>query len=176
MIKSIILLNENLTVDAQSALRRCIELFSSNTRFFMIVNNKNKLLKPILSRFCEIYVNNPFINNELVNLYQYNLNKIYLFNNIYKNRNNNIKKNISNLEEKSNKELFNIAESLYHNSYSANELLEYISNKNTNDLRTSKFIFMFETVKLEIRNEVLLIYFILCFLSYNLTLENIIFM
>ena len=43
-------------MDAQSALRRCIELFSHNTRFFMIVENKYKLLNPILSRFCQIYV------------------------------------------------------------------------------------------------------------------------
>ena len=55
--KSIVLLNADyLTIDAQSALRRCIELFSHNTRFFIIVENKERLLNPILSRFCEIYV------------------------------------------------------------------------------------------------------------------------
>ena len=44
LFKSIILLNADfLTIDAQSALRRCIELFSHNTRFFIIVENKNKL-------------------------------------------------------------------------------------------------------------------------------------
>ena len=31
-------------------------MFSYNTRFFIILENKHKLLKPILSRFCEIYV------------------------------------------------------------------------------------------------------------------------
>jgi replication factor C small subunit len=57
LFKSIILLNADfLTIDAQSALRRCIEQFSLNTRFFIIVQNKNKLLNPILSRFCEVYV------------------------------------------------------------------------------------------------------------------------
>jgi hypothetical protein len=53
---------DSLTIDAQSALRRCIELFSHNTRFFILVENKERLLNPILSRFCEIYVsagNNP---------------------------------------------------------------------------------------------------------------------
>lgn len=55
--KSVVLLNaDHLTVDAQSALRRCIEQYSNNTRFFIVVENKNKLLLPILSRFCEIYV------------------------------------------------------------------------------------------------------------------------
>ena len=58
--KSIILLNgDKLTMDAQSALRRCIELFSHNTRFFIIVEDKYKMLKPILSRFCEIYIPEP---------------------------------------------------------------------------------------------------------------------
>ena len=38
--KTITLINADfLTIDAQSALRRCIELFSHNTRFFIIVKN-----------------------------------------------------------------------------------------------------------------------------------------
>ena len=57
IFKTIVLLNADcLTIDAQSALRRSIELFSYNTRFFIIVENKQNLLNPILSRFCEIYV------------------------------------------------------------------------------------------------------------------------
>ena len=63
MFKSIVLLNaDKLTIDAQSALRRCIELFCHSTRFFIVVEDKNKLLKPILSRFCEIYVPPPATN------------------------------------------------------------------------------------------------------------------
>jgi hypothetical protein len=57
LFKSIVLLKaDHLTIDAQSALRRCIELFSNNTRFFLVVENKSLLFNPILSRFCEIYV------------------------------------------------------------------------------------------------------------------------
>jgi hypothetical protein len=57
LFKSIVMYNaDELTIDAQSALRRCIELFSHTTRFFIVVENKHKLLKPILSRFCEIYI------------------------------------------------------------------------------------------------------------------------
>jgi len=60
--KSIVLLNaEHLTVDAQSAMRRCIEQYSNNARFFIVIHNKSKLLVPILSRFCEIYVP-PFLD------------------------------------------------------------------------------------------------------------------
>ena len=44
--KSVILLNaDKLTLDAQSALRRCIELFSHNTRFFIIAEDKYNLMK-----------------------------------------------------------------------------------------------------------------------------------
>ena len=55
--KTIVLTNaDKLTTDAQSALRRCIELFSHNTRFFIIVENKYNLLKPILSRLCDLFI------------------------------------------------------------------------------------------------------------------------
>ena len=68
--KSIVLLNaDKLTMDAQSALRRCIELFSHNTRFFIVAEDKYNLMKPILSRFCEIYVPEYVVNNQVINLY-----------------------------------------------------------------------------------------------------------
>jgi DNA polymerase III delta prime subunit len=101
LFKTIVLLNADyLTIDAQSALRRCIELFSYNTRFFIIVENKEKLLCPILSRFCEIHVPEikteiknihfssqdsfleiqckKFDNKEHINLHQYDLNNNYI--------------------------------------------------------------------------------------------------
>jgi len=78
IFKSIILLNaDKLTMDAQSALRRCIELFSHNTRFFIIIEDKYNLLKPILSRFCEIYVPEPEYDNEIINLYKYNIDETF---------------------------------------------------------------------------------------------------
>ena len=78
LFKSIVLLNaEFLTIDAQSALRRCIELFSHTTRFFIVIENKNKLLNPILSRFCTIYVPEYIVDGKIVNLHQHFLNKTY---------------------------------------------------------------------------------------------------
>jgi len=72
IFKSVILTNaDKLTIDAQSALRRCIELFSYSTRFFIVVENKDSLLKPILSRFCDIYVAEPIINGRATNLHSY---------------------------------------------------------------------------------------------------------
>ena len=57
LFKSVILQNADcLTIEAQSALRRCIELFTHNTRFFLVIEKKHKLLQPILSRFCDIYI------------------------------------------------------------------------------------------------------------------------
>lgn len=45
MIKIIVLYNgDKLTSDAQCALRRCIEIYSKNTRFIIIINNKELLL------------------------------------------------------------------------------------------------------------------------------------
>jgi replication factor C small subunit len=80
IFKTVILLNaDKLTIDAQSAIRRCIELFSRSTRFFIIVEDKYKLLRPILSRFCEIYIPEPVINGAVVNLHEYNLNRTYDF-------------------------------------------------------------------------------------------------
>ena len=74
IFKSIVLSNaENLTNDAQSALRRCIETFSHNTRFFIIIEDIEKILSPILSRFCNIYIPYPKLENKKTNLY--NLNK-----------------------------------------------------------------------------------------------------
>jgi hypothetical protein len=78
IFKTIVLLNaDKLTIDAQSAIRRCIELFSRSTRFFIIVEDKYKLLKPILSRFCEIYVSEPIIDNCVTNLHTHSLNSVY---------------------------------------------------------------------------------------------------
>jgi hypothetical protein len=78
VFKSIIMLNaDKLTIDAQSAMRRCIEQFSHNTRFFIIVEDKYKLLKPILSRFCEIYVPEPIRNGLPINLHKHNVDETF---------------------------------------------------------------------------------------------------
>jgi hypothetical protein len=83
LFKSIVLLNPDfLTIDAQSALRRCIELFSHTTRFFIIIENKNKLLNPILSRFCTIYVPEYIVDGKIVNLHEHVLQTKYPFQDI----------------------------------------------------------------------------------------------
>ena len=57
--KAVILYDaEYMTIDAQYSLRRTIEVYSKNTRFFIITKNKDKLLAPIQSRFIHQYI--PF--------------------------------------------------------------------------------------------------------------------
>jgi hypothetical protein len=59
--KSIIIYDaELLTIDAQYSLRRCIEVYSKNTRFFILTHNKDKLINPICSRFVQMYHPNNY--------------------------------------------------------------------------------------------------------------------
>lgn len=51
---------DNLSVDAQKALRGCIDEYSSNCRFILTCNHKQKLSEPIQSRFNVV----EFVYNE----------------------------------------------------------------------------------------------------------------
>ena len=184
IFKSIILLNaDKLTMDAQSALRRCIELFSHNTRFFIIIEDKYKLLKPILSRFCEIYIPEPYYKGNYINLYKYNLNKVYKINDIktkhydwlLKELNKHINDKIPLLD------LMSLSTKLYEKSYSALDIIYLIENPKNFLLSSEKryeLLITFNKVRKEFRNEQLLILFILNFLFFDLNynLENISFM
>jgi len=177
LFKSIILFNAcKLTTDAQSALRRCIEQFSHTTRFFIIVENIDQLLKPILSRFCNIYIPKPINNNQSINLYKYNINnelrdkyfnkkKKWLKNNIFKknNYNNSIK-----CLEFSNK--------IYQKGYSAIDLINLFTetiNPNFFDEKNKyELIIFFDKIRKEFRNEKQLISIILYFIFMRKKLEK----
>jgi DNA polymerase III delta prime subunit len=186
IFKSIILLNaDKLTMDAQSALRRCIELFSHNTRFFIIAEDKYNLMKPILSRFCEIYVPEPVINNNIINLYQYNLNEVFKMKDIKTQRLEWLKKELlKSVNKKVNlDELIMFCNKLYEKSYSALDIMNLLENtKFIEGLITTEkkyeLLICFNRVRKEFRNEKLLILFVLnfIFLSSELSLENISFM
>ena len=192
IFKSIILLNgDKLTVDAQSALRRCIELFSHNTRFFIIVEDKYKLLKPILSRFCEIYVPEPEYKGKKINLYKHNLGQIFKFNDIKTLKADWLKKEISKSvsTDININALIDLINRLYEKGYSALDLLQMIENETTVDntiknknnyLLEKKYelLIAFNKVKKEFRNEKLLMFFILNFtyLDSEYNLENTSFM
>jgi DNA polymerase III delta prime subunit len=184
--KSIILLNaDKLTMDAQSALRRCIELFSHNTRFFIIVEDKYNLLKPILSRFCEIYVPEPEYKGTIINLYNYNLNETFNTREINAQRLEKLKKEIIKISKtKINLDnLTNNCTKLYEKGFSALDILELLEKQKflENIITPQKkyeLLMTYNKVRKEFRNEKLLMLFIFSFLflSSDLSLENISFM
>jgi DNA polymerase III delta prime subunit len=186
IFKSIILLNaDKLTMDAQSALRRCIELFSHNTRFFIVAEDKYNLMKPILSRFCEIYVPETVLNGQIVNLYKYNLNEIFKMKDIKTQRHDALKKDILKSVSKTStiKDLMDFCTKLYEKGYSALDILTLLENPKflegvINQEKRYELLICFNRVRREFRNEKLLFLFILnfIFLSSELCLENISFM
>ena len=176
LFKTVILSNaDQLTIDAQSALRRCIELFSHSTRFFIIVEDKYKLLRPILSRFCEIYIPHPEINNMKVNLHKYNRQ----INNKYKlERDKWLDKYLKTLKLNNYLELVNTSEKLYNKAYSGLDVINYFETSECDMKRKYQLLLAFNKVKSEINNEKLLIFFILnyIYLGSNVNLENMSFM
>ena len=184
--KSIVLLNaDKLTMDAQSALRRCIELFSHNTRFFIIAEDKYNLMKPILSRFCEIYVPEPLVNGNIINLYQYNLNNVFNMKEIKTNRLDLLKKELlKNVTKKITMEnLMLLCTKLYERGYSGLDIINLLENHKFLESTITiekryELLISFNRVRKEFRNEKILILFILnfLFLSSELSLENISFM
>lgn len=178
--KSIVMLNaEQLTVDAQSAMRRCIEQYSNNTRFFIVIHNKSKLLVPILSRFCEIYVP-PFFdaNGNPVSLIQQEFQTRYDLKTIEQQKQHNISTIISTYMPKKwyvkqNKNSQNdpkklqqhnmliIGEKLYQESYSVQDFIKWVQDQSYwDDIVKSSIGLEYMKVKSEFRCEKLLFLYI----------------
>jgi replication-associated recombination protein RarA len=190
--KSIVLLNaSNLTSDAQSSLRRCIEVFNHTTRFFMVVEDKHQILKPILSRFCEIYVPEPYIDSHqaYINL---NLHRIQLDHNLDPNPKISMSKlynYLTKLFKSNNKDalltisqIYEHADNIYELGFAGVDILTLLKIpgfiKTIPEEQLYEYIITFNSVKKEIRDEKLLIAFILFFLliSSDTKLINISFM
>tara|TARA_Y100000816_G_C26088498_1_gene574784 strand:- start:654 stop:1421 length:768 start_codon:yes stop_codon:yes gene_type:complete len=166
LFKSIVLLNaEKLTVDAQSALRRCIEIFSHSTRFILVVDDKEKLLKPILSRLCDIFIDTNSSNN---NFFKYN--------SLYASTNKYIKNELSKFSKKK-KDLFILSEKLYNKGVTALHLTEFINNKQQRFIANNKSTLLFHIMRIKksIKDEKILILIILdlYFFRCETNLENI---
>jgi DNA polymerase III delta prime subunit len=135
LFKSIILYDaDNLTIDAQYSLRRCIEIYSKNTRFFIVTSNKDKLLSPICSRFVHIYVPKPDsvkINTPLMTSYQKSL-----------------------MKEKDN---ITLATKLYYKGVSGDMLLNYFKSYDN----FIEFSFYYEQKCSGLKNEIWILYYIL---------------
>ncbi|MEM4224412.1 MAG: replication factor C small subunit [Desulfurococcaceae archaeon] len=68
----IVLLDEadNMTADAQQALRRLMELYSANTRFILTANYPSKIIEPIQSR-CAVFRFTPLKKEDVVGRLMY---------------------------------------------------------------------------------------------------------
>jgi DNA polymerase III delta prime subunit len=173
--KSIVLLNaDKLTLDAQSALRRSIEL-CGHSKFFIITDNRNKLIKPILSRFSNIFCN----ETNMGKIYK-SLTKISNVNNQYNKIIVIIKEldvKLNNLElmqlnndiisYEKNKLVLHYCTLIYNKGISANNLLDYFRNNQLENSEYYKFIFCYDIYKKEIRIELFLIFIILYYYKIN---------
>lgn len=173
--KIILLLNaHHLTVDAQSALRRCIELFSYNTRFFIVVENNHKLLNPILSRFCDIFVPEPVdeLTGDTINLHKYVLSQ--QFHSFKREAISNIrfidtvfdKIFIQNTHTFSTKELMGFVNDLYESGISCLDLMEWIGHRRDQwtQIEHSRAVIRFYQIKPQFRCEKLLMLFMMNYL------------
>lgn len=176
IFKSIVLLNaDKLTIEAQSALRRCIEMFSHNTRFFIVVEDINKLLRPIISRFCEI-----FVANFDINLYQVTINETFAeCADFFDDRKQHLVvtlNDLSKMSELTKDTIMDACEQLYELAYSAIDIISLLESGTIP--ATCEQILLFNKVRKEFRNEKLLMTFILTilFVSSDESLENISYM
>ena len=153
-------------------MRRCIELFSSNTRFFIIVENKEKLLNPILSRFCEIYVPEHIVDGKIVNLHQLNMKKhmnfrdtIDIENQVY--INSHLEGFFSKKEAFTHINMVDLAVDFYEKGLSCLDLIKWIENTEfINGIQKSEILVTFGKVKSEYRCEKLLFLYIFNMLLY----------
>ena len=168
--KSIVLFNaDKLTTDAQSALRRCIERFSHTTRFFIVVENKNKLLRPILSRFCNIYVALPIVNNKKCNLH------LLFKKDPKKKRFKWLKKQLHTpLHFSSLQKCLKISQKIYERGYTIFDLMAYIEKEMEYEDKYFHLVY-FDSIREQFRNEKLLIFQVLffVFMRHKFNLENI---
>ena len=179
IFKSVILLNaDKLTTDAQSALRRCIELFNHSTRFFIVVEDKYKLLRPILSRFCEIHVPEPIVNGTQVNLHTHLLQKTFALDKLKQQRAEWLKKEVSFDREYDHSDLIEMADKLHERAYSSMDLLRWLEESDILPDKKYEKLIAFQKVRHEFRNEKLLMLFMLHFMLFrsDASLENISFM
>lgn len=174
VFKSIILLNaDNLTQDAQGALRRCIEIFSHNTRFFIIIQDPSKLLKPILSRFSLLHIPQPVLNNVVCNLHKNNIDTIWKSNNQRQKWLYNYleyKKSITSINT-----CLNATTVIYNKGYNIYDIMEHIKKIKLCDKKREYTLSFVHTIKNDFRNEELIMFHTLYFLYVrnDFNLENI---
>jgi len=182
IFKSVVLMNaDKLTTDAQSALRRCIELFNHSTRFFIVVEDKYKLLRPILSRFCEIHVPEPVVGGQQVNLHTHLLQKTFACSTMDKLKQQRaewLAKEVAFGQEYTYADLISLANKLHERAYSSMDLMRRLEESDISPDKKYEKLIAFQKVRHEFRNEKLLMLVMLHFMLFrsDASLENISFM
>jgi hypothetical protein len=93
-------------------------------------------LRPILSRFCEIYISEPEFKGKPINLYKYNLEETFKLTDIKLHRNEWLKKELNKCQCESKKlteiELLGFVTKLYEKAYNALDIIKLIEDGFTN--------------------------------------------
>jgi hypothetical protein len=122
------------------------------------VEDKTKILKPILSRFCEIYVDDPHGN-----LYQHA--KTFSFDKYKNTHKETLKRELQKMDEN----LVEFSEKLYDKGFSCLDILNYIDKKKIHD--KDNILMIFHKIKRDIRSEKFLMLFLLQILSSKIDLK-----
>jgi len=135
LFKIVVLTNaDKLSVEAQSALRRCIEQFSGSTRFFIIATERHKLLKPIISRFCDIYVHTPIPRPDMSRAAEF-----------------------QKLMAKAHTDPIGSAEHMYLTAFSSVDLAEFVLDADIDSVHKYKWLMYYEKIRPCFRNETMLL-------------------
>lgn len=155
---------DELTDDAQSVLRRCIEIYT-NTRFFILIEDYSRLIDPIISRFCSLYVGLPTIDGIRWNLHEY---KIKMANKIvaphYSRR-----KVLANLINKCRKDdisILDLSHKLYNMSYDSDDIIRYVMDTYDENPAIYREIINIRMITNRIPNERYIIWYML---NYSIT-------
>lgn len=170
--KTIVLTNaDKLTTDAQSALRRIIEIFSHSTRFFVVVEEKFRMLLPILSRLSDVYVPRPIIDDIETNLNVMTVTNIYKEANIdgafFNGSKISTNKRIGNIirkycsdDKKTIKNWMFVADECYQQGLCCDDIIKYVECK-ISAVNRSQFLLMINKMREQYRSEPLLMMTIL---------------
>ena len=163
--KTVILRNaDKLTHDAQSALRRCIEIYSKNTRFIIIVDDKDKLLNPILSRFCTIFIKDKYKRKQYITKNSYFITTI--------------KQLLQKKDTVTQNEILFFVENVYSRGIHIFHLMTYLEKyKDIDLLYKYKLLSFIDLARQHIYNDKIIMYMLLYFfmLRFEIKIENIMF-
>ena len=161
--KTVILRNAGkLTHDAQSALRRCIEIYSKNTRFIILVEKKHSILNPILSRFCTIFI------KDVEEKKSYPLKNCYF--------QTTIKKLLKTRDKQQQTEILEVVDNLYLKGVHIFHLMTFVEKfKDIEENYKYKLLSFIDLARQHIYNEKIIMYMLLYyfFMRCDIKIENL---